>query len=153
MWPCNRLSSRLIRNWPFRPNTTHTLMTYTIMLVDDSSICNLIMRKGLSQLPITLDIRDFTEPVLAFSQITAVNPTVIFLDINMPELDGWGFLQQMKDAALTTPVIMMTSSTSALDRSRCAEFSNVLAYHNKPLTKTMLTDLLHLFQTQLSMEV
>lgn len=120
------------------------------MLVDDSPICNLIMQKVLTRLPLEVDISDFTNPMTAFGQVAELNPVVIFLDLNMPELDGWGFLQQMKDTNLTNQVIILTSSTSALDQARCAEFPNVLAYHTKPLTKDVVDALLLTFQTDLA---
>ncbi|MEZ0611763.1 response regulator [Fibrella sp. WM1] len=123
----------------------------TIMLVDDSSICNLIMRKVLSHLPITTDIRDFTDPVYAFSQLSALHPSLIFLDLNMPELDGWGFLERMRETGQRQPVIILTSSTSTIDRSRCDEFSNVLFYQNKPVTAAfvdVLSPLLQEFQAK-----
>lgn len=123
-------------------------MTTKILLVDDSSICNLVMKKVLAQLPIDAEIHDFTDPVVALSQVPSLNPSLIFLDLNMPKLDGWEFLQTMKDTALTHRVIILTSSTSLLDRCRCAEFPNVLAYHNKPITKDTMTALLHLFQQE-----
>lgn len=113
-------------------------MTPTIMLVDDSSICNLIMRKGLSLLPIETNIHDFTDPVHAFSQLPVLQPTLIFLDLNMPELDGWGFLERMRETGQQHRVIVLTSSTSAVDRARCDEFSNVLMYQTKPVTRTFL---------------
>ncbi|GAB3018574.1 response regulator [Spirosoma pulveris] len=121
-------------------------MTLSIMLVDDSSICNLIMRKQLARLPIPSTIHDFTDPCLAFTQLPQLEPTVVFLDLNMPELDGWGFLERMKETGQTHRVIILTSSTSMLDRSRCAEFPNVVAYHTKPLTLETIHELLPILQ-------
>lgn len=121
-------------------------METTIMLVDDSAICNLMMKKVLSRLSSDLTIVDFTEPIQAFSQLPTINPALIFLDLNMPELDGWGFLQQMRNTGLTNRVIILTSSTSALDQARCASFSNVIAYHTKPLTQALVSSLMETFQ-------
>jgi two-component system nitrate/nitrite response regulator NarL len=117
-------------------------MTLSIMLVDDSSICNLIMRKQLARLSMPVTIHDFTDPCLALTQLSQLKPTVVFLDLNMPQLDGWGFLGRMKETGQTHQVIILTSSTSMLDRSRCAEFPNVIAYHTKPLNFEMIHKLL-----------
>lgn len=124
-------------------------MATKIMLVDDNSICNLLMKKALTRLPIDIEIHDFINPELAFSQVPVLNPGVIFLDLNMPELDGWGFLERMKETNLTNRVIILTSSTSELERRRCAEFINVLAYRTKPLTKDMVNAFLHTLQTEI----
>ena len=123
-------------------------MATKIMLVDDSSICNLLMKKALTRLPIDIEVHDFINPVFAFSQLPVLNPDVIFLDLNMPELDGWGFLGRMKETNLTNRVIILTSSTSELERRRCAEFINVLAYRTKPLTQDMVNAFLHMLQTE-----
>lgn len=118
------------------------------MLVDDSPFCNLIMQKTLARLPADLHINDFTNPLEALAQVPTLNPALIFLDLNMPELDGWGFLQRMRDTALTNQVIILTSSTSFVDRARAAEFTNVLSYQVKPPTKAFMDELLHLLQTK-----
>ncbi|WP_080240228.1 response regulator [Spirosoma rigui] len=125
-------------------------METTIMLVDDSEICNLMMKKVLSRQPMPLKVYDFTEPVVAFSQLKQINPSVLFLDLNMPDLDGWGFLELMRDSGLTNRVIILTSSTSQLDRVRCAEFPNVVAYHTKPLSHDMVRSLMASLQPELS---
>lgn len=125
-------------------------METTIMLVDDSEICNLMMKKVLSLQPMNLNIVAFTEPVLAFSQLKMLNPAVVFLDLNMPELDGWQFLELMQASGYTNRVIILTSSTSQLDRLRCAKFQNVLAYHTKPLSRELVTTLMASLQLELS---
>jgi two-component system nitrate/nitrite response regulator NarL len=125
-------------------------METTIMLVDDSEICNLMMKKVLDRQAMDLTIFDFTKPVLAFSQVKVLNPAVIFLDLNMPELDGWGFLELMREAGLTNRVIILTSSTSELDRLRCVEFTNVIAYHTKPLSRALVDTLMVSLQLELS---
>jgi CheY-like chemotaxis protein len=119
------------------------------MLIDDSPICNLIMKKVLGRIPIDLDICDFTDPVMAFSQLSTINPKLIFLDLNMPDLDGWGFLAKMKETGQANEVIVLTSSTSVLDRERCTEFPNVLAYFTKPVTHDLVMNLLGRFQPAL----
>lgn len=116
------------------------------MLVDDSFICNLIMRKWLELLPFPLAIHDFTDPVQAFSQLASLDPTLIFLDLNMPELDGWQFLQRMQDTAQANRVVILTSSTSAVDKARCADFTNVLLYQTKPVTAAFIEALPPLLQ-------
>jgi len=119
------------------------------MLVDDSSICNLMLRKVLGRLPFEMEMHDFTNPVQALEQVQRLNPAVIMLDLNMPELDGWGFLEQMKASGLTNKVVILTSSTSQIDRTRCANFKNVLAYHNKPLSADVVNQLSQAFSTEL----
>lgn len=121
-------------------------MPLSIMLVDDSSICNLIMRKVLARLPIPVTIHDFTDPQLALAQLPHLKPEVIFLDLNMPQMDGWGFLTRMNETGQIHRVIILTSSTSVLDRSRCAEFANVVAYYTKPLTLDMIHGLVPVLQ-------
>ncbi|MBC3785987.1 response regulator [Spirosoma utsteinense] len=123
-------------------------MDATIMLVDDSAICNLMMKKVLSRLFDNLKIHDFTDPEVAYSELPTINPSLIFLDLNMPELDGWGFLKQMQESGQKNRVIILTSSTSTLDQARCASFSNVIAYHTKPLTQALVNSLMQTFQTE-----
>lgn len=105
-----------------------------IMLVDDKEISNFIMRKFIEiRLPQTVSI-EYNNPLQAFNDIVKENPDLIFLDLNMPEMDGWQFLDRMKAESLTNKVAILTSSTSELDMKRGAEYGNVVQFFVKPLT-------------------
>jgi CheY-like chemotaxis protein len=90
--------------------------------------------------------------ILSMAYLADVLPPqeVIFLYLNRLVLDGWEFLKRMKETAKTNRVIILTSSTSELDRSRCSEFNNVLAYHTKPLTQDIVNAVLQAFQAESS---
>tara|TARA_R110002096_G_scaffold246452_1_gene438694 strand:- start:182 stop:565 length:384 start_codon:yes stop_codon:yes gene_type:complete len=110
-----------------------------IMLVDDKDISNFIMRKFIEiRLPHVTAI-EYTNPTLAFDSIVDVNPDLIFLDLNMPDMDGWQFLDRMKAESLTNKVAILTSSTSELDMQRGAEYGNVVQFFVKPLTPDELS--------------
>lgn len=112
-----------------------------IMLVDDKDISNFIMRKFIEiRLP-AIEIVEFTNPVEAFEQITTQNPDLIFLDLNMPELNGWQFLDKMKENQLRSKVAVLTSSTSQLDKDRAEQYGNVINFYIKPLNPEELSRL------------
>jgi two-component system, NarL family, nitrate/nitrite response regulator NarL len=104
-----------------------------ILLVDDEPISNLINRKILLNHNPEFEIEDFTNPFEAFNVLESFRPDVIFLDINMPGMTGWDFLEAMRQNNLTNSVIMLTSSTSEAERAKSTTYSNVKNFYVKPL--------------------
>jgi len=88
----------------------------TVMLVDDNMINNFIMKQVISNVDENLRVQDYTDSQKALSILDEVNPSVIFLDLNMPEMNGWQFLDSMTDKQLDYQVYILTSSTSESDR-------------------------------------
>lgn len=105
----------------------------TMMLVDDNNIANFITQKFIELRLPDSNIVAFTNPVVAFENITSVSPHIIFLDLNMPEMDGWEFLEKMRDAGLEYPVAILTSSSNPLDIKKAEEYNNVVNFYIKPL--------------------
>lgn len=73
-------------------------------------------------------------------------PELIFLDIRMPELDGFAFLEMYNNLPEIVQkkciIMMLTSSLNTEDRQRASESHFVKGYLNKPLTKDKLTQLI-----------
>ncbi|MFT2009763.1 two-component system response regulator [Pontibacter sp. 13R65] len=67
-----------------------------IMLVDDVEIANFITASLVNLLYPTYPVYEFTKPVVAFSELNNIKPDVIFLDLNMPEMNGWEFLEKLQ---------------------------------------------------------
>lgn len=75
-------------------------------------------------------------------------PNVILLDIYMPELDGWGFLQQFatikKELAKPIGIYIISSSGHLKDINRAKSIPEVKAYIQKPVTKEKLREIVKL---------
>lgn len=112
------------------------------MLVDDVDISNFIMKKLISKVTPENTVYDFTLPEKAFNSLREISPDVIFLDLNMPVLDGWQFLKLMRQNDLHFKVLILTSSTSELDRQRSLAYSNVLDFLIKPVPPTALAGII-----------
>ncbi len=115
------------------------------MLIDDAEIANIIMKKLIAFLLIDVAIFDYTNPDEAYEAMQAIKPDLIFLDLNMPWLNGWDFLERMKKDNYNYKVVIVTSSTSYIDKDRCTEFENVIDYFEKPVSKEQILKYLNAF--------
>jgi CheY-like chemotaxis protein len=130
--------------------------TYSnVMLIDDSELDNFINEKTLeaNHFAKKIYVHTSAKSALEFlqnlvtmgSEYADIYPKVIFIDINMPMMDGFQFIDQYKkttESSLQKPkLVILTSSVYNEDRQKANSISNDIVFLNKPLTKTMLENI------------
>lgn len=120
-----------------------------ILLIDDSEIDNFINKSVLVKANITETIRVETSAVNALDYLkkqTITFPDIIFLDIRMPEMDGFEFLEECvnfpENLKSKCSVFMLSSSIDPKDALRAAQYSSVKKYLTKPLTQDVINTIL-----------
>ena len=118
-----------------------------LLLIDDDSDDRLLFYEAIQE--ISPEIACITEQdgrkALADLNDTKIDlPDVIFVDINMPSLDGWECLDKIKNAEITKgiPVIMFSTSSAERDSVRAAH-SGAVSLLTKPDNFIELKNLLH----------
>ncbi|MCL6268013.1 response regulator [Flagellimonas myxillae] len=125
----------------------------SIYIIDDDPITVFGINKMLKTITTCRDITDFENGRLALEGLkqrihqNLPCPEVIFLDINMPIMDGWEFLDELVSLDIKERIIInvITSSIDPIDYKRWNEFRlkcwHYLNFKNKPLYKIEATDL------------
>lgn len=112
-----------------------------IYLVDDQPISNFITKKLLELEGFEGAVEDFTDPSRAFQSVIEEEDALIFLDLNMPVMNGWDFLEALKKNNIFHRTIILTSSTSKIDKEKAKKYSNVIKYMVKPMNKKKISQL------------
>ncbi len=126
-----------------------------VMLIDDNEIDNLINQKMIEASNISGHIythtgaRSAIEFLKNMEQLedvaSQVLPDVIFLDIDMPLMDGFQFLDEFEKLGDKTKqkckIVMLTSSINPQDVNKSKKYSYVKDYINKPLSQKNLENL------------
>jgi CheY-like chemotaxis protein len=77
---------------------------------------------------------------------TYPRPDLVFLDINMPAMDGWEFIEKYnqlpEDQKAKIIVVMLTTSFNPEDELKARKISGVSGFKNKPLTPEILMQIL-----------
>lgn len=92
----------------------------TVFLIDDDSDDREIFEEALSSIGIDIDFQEAENGEVAFKKLKDPlfkRPDIIFLDLNMPKMDGRQFLQEIKNinAFKDIPVIIYSTSSNAGD--------------------------------------
>ncbi|HEA29656.1 MAG TPA: response regulator [Leeuwenhoekiella sp.] len=119
-----------------------------IFLVDDQKITNFINKKLVSVTGIGKKVYDFVNPLNALKELEEKKPQLILLDLNMPEIDGWEFLEQMENYNTDAKVIIVTSSTSRLDVQKAKNYKRVIHYLTKPLSTGSIEELIQVYSAK-----
>ena len=115
----------------------------TVLVIDDIEISTFIVRKLINQVSPQTTVYECNDPIKGLDMITELNPDFIFLDLNMPLMDGWQFLDKMQKKDLDHKVIILTSSTSSDDHGESYNCPNVYTFLVKPLKPSDITTLLN----------
>ena len=123
-----------------------------VLLIDDDQATNFLHRMAIEEHGCCKKIITATdgEEALTFLS-TPVDgrypcPEFIFLDINMPRVDGWDFLEAYRklpeEQRGGVVIVMLTTSLNPRDRDRARKIKEIADFRNKLLTEKMLEGLI-----------
>jgi CheY-like chemotaxis protein len=123
-----------------------------VMLIDDAELDNFINEKLIRSYNFSENVYLNTSATSALEFLNnlvimgkdshQIYPEVIFVDINMPIVDGFQFItafRQAIDKQINKPkLVVLTSSVAESDREKTFDISKEIIFLNKPLAKEML---------------
>ena len=120
-----------------------------IYLIDDDDVTNLVHHTQISRFDSQIEVRVFVDAREALADLVDLQarqpealPGLILLDINMPGMNGWEFLEAYEAHGLHCPLMMLTSSIDDEDRKRAHSFASVTGFISKPLNASIIRELM-----------
>ena len=120
-----------------------------ILLIDDDEPTNYLNKMTLELMGCTRHVRvtQSGQAALDYLRNGSPRPDLIFLDINMPAMDGWEFMEEYKklpkEQKADIVLIMLTTSLNPDDKLRTLEIPEIAGFENKPLKQDRLEKLLN----------
>ena len=135
-----------------------------VLLVDDDETTNYLNERLLKEMQVAKEIKTLKNGKEALNYLAKVEgtgaalgvkrPDLIFLDIKMPVMDGFSFLEeyhkQSVDEANPVIILMLTSSASFYDLEKLKTFNRVKKHFSKALTKHDVHEIMNEFFKQKS---
>lgn len=122
-------------------------MSAKLFLVDDDPIYIFSMKAMLRQVGFEGELETFENGLSALESIRAKDkgPDIILLDLNMPIMDGWEFLEAVHQNGLglhNTNIYIVTSSISPDDEVKAKSIEHVDGFLIKPVGKKKLQEII-----------
>lgn len=119
-----------------------------VVLIDDDATTNYLNKLVIERSEMVDDVVVFHSANEALAHYKAhfddFDGALILLDINMPIMNGWEFLESygLIEKKGNEKIVLLTSSISPLDKKRAAENPHVVDYRSKPLSTDLLKELI-----------
>jgi CheY-like chemotaxis protein len=131
-----------------------------VMLIDDSSIDNFVNQKIIDRCGFSAETIVCTRGRKAIDHLAALKlgdtfPSLIFLDLNMPVMNGFQFLAEFNRLPELTrancKVVILSSTVNPADMQLAMRDHTVFAFFSKPLMKGNLDKLKIMLQSEMAM--
>ena len=120
-----------------------------VLLIDDDRTTNFLNERVIKQVDCVdrIEVEQTGMKALKFLNAKeSAQPDLILLDINMPGMNGWEFLDEFrepqKEKQKNIVIIMITTSQNPEDAERTKTVSKISGFKKKPLTSEMLNEIL-----------
>ena len=123
-----------------------------ILLIDDDQATNFLHKMVIRKAGCAENVHVEMSGDAAIRYLTTKHegefprPDLIFLDLHMPRLDGWGFIEEYQKLTQgqqgKAVVVMLTTSLDPDDQKKAKQLHDLLEFRNKPLTQNMLMDII-----------
>lgn len=112
---------------------------FEILLVDDDRIALMIHERFILKSGMSADIQKFLNGKEALEHLLTQKKAkhrLVFLDINMPVMNGWEFLDNINgnDQLKALNIVILTSSVDVADIQRAGRYQQVVKYIEKPVS-------------------
>ena len=111
-----------------------------VVLIDDDPISTFVTEKLIEKnVHEPVQFFKFTSAKEALGKLVELRPNYLFLDLNMPEMNGWDFLDSLNGESVGTDIYILSSSVDERDINRASTYSLVKDYLSKPLIKKSIS--------------
>lgn len=130
-------------------------MNKAVFIIDDDPVLRLIVEKMMSKIDSSLVFISCENGKVGLDKLNyhlEDSPEcIILLDLNMPVLDGWGFLDEIESRQLNAyqdiTLYILSSSTDKRDIEKSKQYSCVSKFYHKPFSNN---DILEILEYQLN---
>lgn len=117
-----------------------------ILLIDDDPSINFLNKLVIDMSPVEAKVCDRTQAVVALEQLSSgeIDPELILLDINMPEMDGWDFAasyESLPDNVQKSKIVILSSSINPRDKEKAQTNQVINGFYSKPLTVASIQEI------------
>lgn len=110
-----------------------------VLIIDDDDIVTLVQGKLLQNCNVCespLKFKRASEALNYLNKASPENDYLLLLDINMPLMNGWEFLEEIEKLAIKDQiyVYMVTSSIDYNDKEKAKKYDRIVNFIEKPIT-------------------
>lgn len=123
-----------------------------VFVIDDDDIYQYLTQKELEKSQRVKTISTFSDGIKALNYLKEIAedlsnlPHIIFLDVNMPILSGWAFIEELRQLRLSNlsaiKIYIISSSFDRRDIEKAREYEEIADYLVKPVSRMQIASIL-----------